>query len=126
MQIRGPLNAAHALRTRRASCSPIAHARIGYARLLLCLRSDDAVNRSRSSSAAAIRSLLFTHDARLSIGLGGKMKEVNANVDRRHSFRVAVDGLALLWCKDRIAGRYRVADLSIGGCLLRDGPICEV
>ncbi len=54
------------------------------------------------------------------------MKEVNANVDRRHSFRVAVDGLALLWCKDRIAGRYRVADLSIGGCLLRDGPTCEV
>jgi CheY-like chemotaxis protein len=54
------------------------------------------------------------------------MKEANANVDRRHSFRVAVDGLALLWCKDRIAGRYRVADLSIGGCLLRDGPPCEV
>ena len=54
------------------------------------------------------------------------MKEVNANVDRRHSFRVAVDGLALLWLKDRIAGRYRVADLSIGGCLLRDGPVCEL
>jgi CheY-like chemotaxis protein len=54
------------------------------------------------------------------------MNEVNANVDRRHSFRVAVDGLALLWLKDRIAGRYRVADLSIGGCLLRDGPVCEV
>ncbi len=46
--------------------------------------------------------------------------------DRRQSFRVAVDGLALLWCKDRIAGRYRIADLSIGGCLLRDGPSCEI
>jgi CheY-like chemotaxis protein len=54
------------------------------------------------------------------------MKEVNAPVDRRHSFRVAVDGLALLWCKDRIAGRYRVADLSIGGCMLRDGPSLDV
>jgi CheY-like chemotaxis protein len=54
------------------------------------------------------------------------MTESTMHQDRRHSFRVAVDGLALLWCKDRIAGRYRIADLSIGGCLLRDGPPCEV
>jgi CheY-like chemotaxis protein len=54
------------------------------------------------------------------------MTDANAHVDRRHSFRVAVDGLALLWFKDRIAGRYRVADLSIGGCLLRDGPSCDL
>lgn len=50
----------------------------------------------------------------------------SAHSDRRTSFRVAVDGLALLWCKDRIAGRYRIADLSMGGCLLRDGPSCDV
>jgi CheY-like chemotaxis protein len=54
------------------------------------------------------------------------MKGSHAHSDRRHSFRVTVDGLALLWCKDRIAGRYRLADLSIGGCLLRDGPTCDV
>src|SRR5688572_30232092 len=54
------------------------------------------------------------------------MGQENAHVDRRHSFRVAVDGMALLWCKDRIAGGYRIADLSIGGCLLRDGPSLEV
>lgn len=54
------------------------------------------------------------------------MRDANARAERRHSFRVDVDGLALLWCKERIAGRYRVADLSIGGCLLRDGPPCEV
>jgi len=54
------------------------------------------------------------------------MIDANAHADRRHSFRVAVDGLALLWFKDRIAGRYRVADLSIGGCLLRDGPACDL
>ena len=54
------------------------------------------------------------------------MTDSGSHQDRRHSFRVAVEGLALLWCKDRIAGRYRIADLSIGGCLLRDGPSCEV
>jgi CheY-like chemotaxis protein len=39
---------------------------------------------------------------------------------------VSVDGLALLWHGGRIAGRYALADLSIGGCLLRDGPPCEL
>jgi CheY-like chemotaxis protein len=39
---------------------------------------------------------------------------------------VNVEGLALLWCKDRIVGRYRLKDLSIGGCQLRDGPACEL
>jgi CheY-like chemotaxis protein len=46
--------------------------------------------------------------------------------DRRRSFRVNVYGLALLWHEDRIAGRYSLADLSIGGCLLRDGPPCDI
>ena len=46
-------------------------------------------------------------------------------MDRRHSFRIAVDGIALLWRGDRIAGRYRMADLSMGGCLLCDGPLCD-
>jgi c-di-GMP-binding flagellar brake protein YcgR len=45
--------------------------------------------------------------------------------ERRHSYRIAVDGIALLWQGDRIAGRYRMADLSMGGCLLRDGPWCD-
>jgi len=45
--------------------------------------------------------------------------------ERRHSFRIAVEGIALLWQGDRIAGRYRMADLSMGGCLLRDGPWCD-
>jgi len=44
--------------------------------------------------------------------------------ERRHSFRIAVDGIALLWRGNRIAGRYRMSDLSMGGCLLRDGPWC--
>lgn len=54
------------------------------------------------------------------------MRDANARAERRHSFRVNVDGLALLWSKERIAGRYRVADVSIGGCLLREGPPCEI
>ncbi|HMI89825.1 MAG TPA: PilZ domain-containing protein [Polyangiales bacterium] len=45
--------------------------------------------------------------------------------ERRHSYRISVDGIALLWQGDRIAGRYRMADLSMGGCLLRDGPWCD-
>jgi CheY-like chemotaxis protein len=50
----------------------------------------------------------------------------DSHVDRRRSFRVPVDGLALLWHQDRIAGRYALSDLSIGGCLLRNGPPCTV
>src|SRR5689334_3578949 len=47
------------------------------------------------------------------------------HTERRHSYRIAVEGIALLWQGDRIAGRYRMADLSMGGCLLRDGPFCD-
>lgn len=54
------------------------------------------------------------------------MEDAVAYGDRRRSFRVNVDGLALLWHEDRIAGRYSLADLSIGGCLLLDGPACAI
>lgn len=47
-----------------------------------------------------------------------------SQADRRRSFRVPVHGLALLWHEDRIAGRYALGDLSIGGCMLRNGPRC--
>jgi len=54
------------------------------------------------------------------------MASVVEAVDRRRAFRVSVDGLALLWHGGRIAGRYALADLSVGGCLLRNGPPCEL
>jgi CheY-like chemotaxis protein len=54
------------------------------------------------------------------------MDNAGSYSDRRRSFRVHVYGLALLWHEDRIAGRYSLADLSIGGCLLRDGPPCAI
>jgi CheY-like chemotaxis protein len=54
------------------------------------------------------------------------MEDSDTYGDRRRSFRVSVDGLALLWHQDRITGRYSLADLSIGGCLLRDGPPCAI
>src|ERR1043165_383825 len=57
---------------------------------------------------------------------GGSMGDSSSYSDRRRSFRVNVDGLALLWHEDRIAGRYSLSDLSIGGCLLRDGPPCDI
>lgn len=47
-----------------------------------------------------------------------------SHVDRRRSFRVPVHGLALLWHEHRIAGRYALGDLSISGCMLRNGPPC--
>jgi CheY-like chemotaxis protein len=50
----------------------------------------------------------------------------DVHVDRRRSFRVPIDGLALLWHEDRIAGRYVLRDLSMGGCLLRNGPSCKI
>ncbi len=46
--------------------------------------------------------------------------------ERRRSIRVHCDGMALLWGNDRIVGRYRLADLSIDGCQLRDGPSCTL
>jgi CheY-like chemotaxis protein len=39
--------------------------------------------------------------------------------ERRRSFRVGVLGNALLWHGNQIAGRFRLVDLSIGGCQLR-------
>ncbi len=44
--------------------------------------------------------------------------------ERRRSFRVGIVGSALLWHKQRIAGRFRIVDVSIGGCQLR-GPRAE-
>jgi CheY-like chemotaxis protein len=48
------------------------------------------------------------------------MTEEQGCAERRKSFRVGVNGRALLWNKNSIAGRFRIVDLSIGGCLLRD------
>lgn len=48
------------------------------------------------------------------------MTDEEGCAERRKSFRVGVTGRALLWNKNVIAGRFRIVDLSIGGCLLRD------
>ena len=48
------------------------------------------------------------------------MTDEEGGAERRKSFRVGVNGRALLWNKNSIAGRFRIVDLSIGGCLLRD------
>ena len=75
----------------------------------------------------------YSHDVLKGIASGGNMVESklqhedeNAHADRRRSFRVPVHGLALLWHEDRITGRYALSDLSMGGCLLRDGPPCAI
>jgi hypothetical protein len=44
--------------------------------------------------------------------------------DRRHSFRVPVEGRASIWLRGRLHGHYALVDLSISGCTLRDGPEC--
>lgn len=44
--------------------------------------------------------------------------------ERRHSFRVPVDGRASIWLRGRLHGHYALSDLSIAGCSLRDGPAC--
>jgi len=48
------------------------------------------------------------------------MNDEQGCAERRKSFRVGVAGRALLWNKNSIAGRFRIVDVSIGGCLLRD------
>lgn len=53
------------------------------------------------------------------------MKDDQGGAERRRSFRVGVNGDALLWHRNHIAGRFKIVDLSIGGCLLREGPAGE-
>lgn len=50
------------------------------------------------------------------------MSELQGYVERRRSSRVVVEGTALLWRDRRLVGRYGLADLSVTGCGLRDGP----
>lgn len=46
--------------------------------------------------------------------------------DRRRSFRIEVGATACIWDRGRFRGGYPVADLSLGGCCLEDGPDCDV
>jgi len=54
------------------------------------------------------------------------MDDSRGDDERRRSTRINVEGMALLWSNDRIAGRYRLNDLSAEGCQLRDGPPCTL
>lgn len=54
------------------------------------------------------------------------MRSVERARERRHAYRVAVAGTAHLWRGERLAGQYALGDVSIGGCLLREGPPCGV
>src|SRR5262245_29283380 len=57
---------------------------------------------------------------------GPEGSSLDTQTERRRSYRVPVHGLALLWHEDRITGRYALGDLSMGGCLLRNGPACSI
>jgi CheY-like chemotaxis protein len=54
------------------------------------------------------------------------MRSFDRAPERRHAYRVAVAGTAHLWRGERLAGQYELGDVSIGGCLLREGPPCGV
>lgn len=47
-----------------------------------------------------------------------------AHGERRHTFRVPLDGRASIWMRDRLLGHYMLRDLSISGCALAGGPGC--
>jgi hypothetical protein len=49
---------------------------------------------------------------------------VVAHGERRHSFRVPLEGRASIWMRNRLLGHYALRDLSIGGCGLSGGPDC--
>jgi len=55
----------------------------------------------------------------------GALRHGLHHTERRHSFRVPVDGRASIWRRGRLHGHYALADLSIAGCALRDGPACH-
>lgn len=46
-------------------------------------------------------------------------------LERRHSFRVQLEGHASLWLGNRLRGHYRLHDLCIAGCGLSGGPSCS-
>lgn len=50
----------------------------------------------------------------------------NLDRERRRSFRVPVPATAFLWRQGRFAGGYPVADISIGGCSIAEGPFCDL
>lgn len=41
--------------------------------------------------------------------------------DRRRSYRLRAEGVAMLWQGERFLGQYQLEDISLGGCLVR-GP----
>jgi CheY-like chemotaxis protein len=54
----------------------------------------------------------------------GMDSSVGGHGERRHSFRVPLDGRASIWARNRLLGHYALHDLSISGCALAGGPEC--
>jgi hypothetical protein len=46
--------------------------------------------------------------------------------ERRKFFRIPISGKALLQHGDKLDGLYELENLSIGGCMLRAGPVCAL
>jgi len=46
--------------------------------------------------------------------------------ERRRFFRIPISGKALLQHGEHLDGLYRLHDLSMGGCMLTDGPVCKL
>ena len=46
--------------------------------------------------------------------------------ERRKFFRIPISGKALLQHGEHLDGLYRLHDLSMGGCMLTDGPVCKL
>jgi len=47
-------------------------------------------------------------------------------LERRHSFRVHLEGRASLWRKNQLHGHYHLHDLCIAGCALSGRPGCKL
>jgi hypothetical protein len=46
--------------------------------------------------------------------------------ERRRFFRIPISGKALLQHGEHLDGLYRLHDLSMGGCMLTNGPVCKL
>ncbi|HEY6877185.1 MAG TPA: PilZ domain-containing protein [Polyangiales bacterium] len=55
----------------------------------------------------------------------GTSLSVGAHGERRHTYRVPLEGRASIWMRNRLLGHYALRDLSTSGCGLDGGPACN-
>jgi hypothetical protein len=83
------------------------------------------MDRMTSGTTRGAHASALAHGTRANARLHAKGEPHAGHGERRHSFRVPVEGRASIWLRGRLHGHYALSDLSITGCALREGPDCD-